>query len=57
MSHKDKHQDPQPDRGRDNEHRPDHGNGRPVKPSPSAPVPSRTLTELDFDFWRNTTKR
>jgi hypothetical protein len=47
-------QDPKPDRGRDDEHR--GGAGRPVKPSPSAPEPSKTLMELDFAFWHNITK-
>ncbi|GGD30516.1 hypothetical protein GCM10010989_00750 [Croceicoccus pelagius] len=48
--------DPQPDRGRDNEHRPDKG-GRPVKPTTSAPKPTKKLSELNSEFWHDITPR
>ena len=54
MSHKDKHTDPKPDRGQDDEH--GHG-GRKPPITPSAPMPLKPLTELDFDFWHSITKR
>ena len=47
--------DPQPDRGKDNEH--GHGEGRSVKPSPSAPLPTKQLSETNFEFWHVITKR
>ena len=46
--------DPQPEHGKDNE--PGRGHGRPVTRNNSAPVPSRPLSEIDFEFWFDITK-
>ena len=46
--------DPNPEHGHDDEH--GHG-GRKPPITPSAPMPLKKLTELDFEFWRNITKR
>jgi hypothetical protein len=50
----DKKPDPNPGHGQDDEH--GHG-GRKPPITPSAPMPSKKLTELNFEFWHGIMKR
>lgn len=55
--------DPQPDRGKDNEHghgqsgHGQNGGGRPQRPTTAAPLPSKVLTEIHFEFWHDITEQ
>jgi hypothetical protein len=51
----DKKPDPNPEHGKDDEHGHDPGRKPPI--TPSAPMPLKQLTELDFEFWHSITKR
>jgi len=50
--------DPNPGHGHDDEdgHGQGHG-GRKPPITPSAPLPSKKLTELDFEFWHDIIRR